>query len=87
MIKTIDCGCYMSVKEREEFLRYCLNKYDDLDIEEKLECVKNLYDDYHTIIYDQEHDKLFVYGHGYMHELTDEEIKELIEADLVDNIF
>lgn len=84
MIKTINCGWYMNDNPREDYLRYVLENFDNIETEEKLEAIKYIFDDYFTVIYDEEHEKIFVYGHGEMIEATDELIKEWIEDDLVD---
>ena len=84
MLRIVNCGWYANDNPRKEYLRYVLENIDSVDVEEKIEAIRYLFNDYFNIIHDEGYQKVFLYGHGEMIEVKDEILKEWIEDALTD---
>lgn len=64
------------------FLQYAHKNFEDLSISEKVEALKSIFDNYYSIIYDEDYEKIFVYGHGEIKEIDDNLLLDLIDNAL-----
>lgn len=82
MLKVVECDWYNEDYPNKTFLQYAHENFEDLSISEKVEALRSIFDNYYSIIYDEDHEKIFVYGHGEMREINDNLLLDLIDNAL-----
>lgn len=82
MLSLVRCDWYNDDYPNKAFLRYAYENFDDLSFAEKVEALKSIFDNYYTIVCDEENEKIFIYGHGEMNEADDRKIYEWISGAL-----
>ena len=85
MLELVHCDWWTEVYPDKNFLEYARENFENLSFKEKVESLLSLFDNNHTILFDDSHEKIFIYFDfdGSIKEVNDNEIYEWI-CDFLD---